>query len=282
MISLVDCHAHLHDPGFDSDRTEVLARAAAAGVSAIITAGTDVATSAAAVALAEHEPSVWATVGIHPHEAAVTTSEDLIRLEALAGSERVVAIGEIGLDYHYDHSPHAIQRARFEEQLELAGELGLPVVVHSRDADEDTFDILASWSSRQKARAAVPPFGLMHCYSYGRDRIDAYQSLEFFLSVPGIVTYPKADLSQGAAAAIDLDSLVIETDCPYLAPQSRRGRRNEPYLVRETAIKVAELRAIPLDEFSARTTANARRLFRLSESDSILHVAGDKTGQVRQ
>lgn len=282
MISLVDCHAHLHDPEFDQDRSEVLTRARDAGVDTIVTAGTDIATSAAAVALAEHEPSIWAAVGIHPHDAATAMPQDVRRLSALAGSERVVAIGEIGLDYHYDHSPHDVQLQRFEEQLELASELSLPVVIHSRDADPDTHAILAAWSSHQRLNNASEPYGLMHCYSYGPDRVTAYVSLGLLLSIPGIVTYPKATELQEAAALIDLDSLVVETDCPYLAPQSRRGRRNEPYLVREIATKVAELRRISLDVLSAKTSTNARRLFRLPERSPMLHVAGDTPKLVQQ
>jgi len=280
VISLVDCHAHLHDPGFDQDRPEVLARAARAGVELIVTSGTDLGASAAAVALAEHEPSVWATVGIHPHEASASLTGDLERLEALAASERVVAIGEIGLDYHYEHSAREEQRQRFEQQLLLSDELSLPVVVHSRDAEADTFKILSAWSSRRSATGVALPYGLMHCYSYGPGRAAAYVSLGLLLSVPGIVTYPKASEVQQAAASIDLDWLVVESDCPYLTPQSRRGRRNEPALVVETATRVSALRSMSLEDLSACTTANARRLFHLPEQSPSLHVPGDRPGQV--
>jgi TatD DNase family protein len=275
VIQLIDCHAHLHDSAFDADRDEVLARSREAGVVSVVTAGTDIATSAAAVALAEYESSVWATVGIHPHEAEASSAADLGRLASLAASDRVVAIGEIGLDYHYDHSPRDAQRQRFEQQLDLAMQLHLPVVIHSREADEDTFAILSAWRRRPEPYEVVSPPGLMHCYSYGPGRAGHYLSLGLLLSLPGIVTYPNASAVRDVATAVDLDYLVVETDCPYLAPQSRRGRRNEPALVKETAERIADLRRTSLDKVCARTSANARRLFRLPDRPPALHGAGD-------
>jgi TatD DNase family protein len=275
VIQLVDCHAHLHDSAFDSDRAEVLMRARESGVASIVTSGTDVATSAAAVALAEHEASVWATVGIHPHDAAASSAADVERLSFLAASDRVVAIGEIGLDYHYNHSPHDVQRQRLEQQLDLARALNLPVVIHSRDADDDTFAILSAWGQGSKTVENSVPAGVMHCYSYGPARAEDYVSLGFVLSLPGIVTYPNAASVRDVAAVRDLDHLVVETDCPYLAPQSRRGRRNEPAFVGETAARLAEVRGMSLDDVAARTTANARRLFGLPDRQPVLHSAGD-------
>jgi TatD DNase family protein len=274
-MELIDCHAHLHDPAFDGDRAQAIARAFAVGVSLIISAGTDLATSAAAVVLAEHEARVLATAGIHPHEAAAARPGDVERIGGLAASERVVAIGEIGLDYHYDHSPRPIQRERFIEQLDLADRLLLPVVVHSRDADEDTLAILSSWAAERDAAGFERPFGLMHCYAYGPERAEAYLRLGLMISIPGIVTFPKAPAEHATASKVGIDSIVVETDCPYLAPQSRRGQRNEPALVAETARRVADLRGIGLEEVAERTTANARRLFRLPEQAAVLRGAGD-------
>jgi TatD DNase family protein len=222
-----------------------------------------VAASTAAVALAEQESNVWATAGIHPHEASGAGARELEQLRALASSPRVVAIGEIGLDFHYDHSPHADQAKVLQLQLELADELGLPVVIHSRDADADTFAILSAWSRRRRGSAATEPFGVMHCYAYGPDRLGAYADLGLFISIPGIVTYPKATEAQRSAILADGGIFVLETDCPYLAPQSHRGRRNEPAFMRETAEQVATLRGEPLELVSARSSANARRLYRL-------------------
>jgi TatD DNase family protein len=279
VTALIDCHAHLHDEAFDADRYEVIGRAAEAGVESIVTSGTDVATSVAAVLLAEHEPRVLATAGIHPHESAAAGHGDLERLSEIARSERVVAIGEIGLDYHYDFSARPVQRERFAEQLELADRLLLPVVIHSREADEDTFAILRSWSQHRKAAKAQQPFGLMHCYSYGPNRVGHYLDLGFMISIPGIVTFPKAEEEQLTARCVDLDSIVVETDCPYLTPQSRRGRRNEPGLVAETARKVAELRDMAFGEFAERTTRNARALYRLPQHKVSLRGAGDGPAQ---
>ncbi len=271
MSALIDCHAHLHDAEFDADRAAVIQRALAAGVTAIVTAGTDLVASRAAVELAEREPQVLATAGVHPHEAAAV--KDLRPLRDLAASLRVVAIGEIGLDYHYDHSPRDVQRRRFAEQLDLALDLGLPVVIHSREADDDTRAILAPWADHCRAAGLAVPFGLMHCYSYGHDRLGDYTGLGLAISIPGIVTYPKAAEVQAAARAADLDLLVVETDCPYLAPQSRRGRRNEPALVAETAARIAALRGISLGELAERTTANARRLYRLRADEAAREQA---------
>jgi TatD DNase family protein len=276
VIQLIDCHAHLHDSAFDVDREDVLARAGEAGVASIVTAGTDIPSSVAAVALAEHESCVWAAVGIHPHEAEASGTADVQRLSMLAASDRVIAIGEIGLDYHYDHSPRDQQRERFEQQLDLAAELNLPVVIHSREADDDTYAILSAWKTHAGGSERTSPPGVMHCYSYGLDRADAYMELGLLLSIPGIVTYPNAATVREVAITVDLDFLVVETDCPYLTPQSRRGKRNEPALVRETAARIADLRSVPLDEFSHRTTANARRLFHLSYRTPALHSAGDR------
>lgn len=185
-------------------------------------------------------------------------------LRALAASHRAVAIGEIGLDFHYNHSGRQEQVRAFELQLELADDLGLPVVVHSRDADADTFAILSAWCTKRRQSRRTEPFGVMHCYAYGPDRMPEYAAMGLFISIPGIVTYPRADELQQTAASVDDEVFVLETDCPYLAPQSRRGRRNEPALLRETAERVAALRRVSLAALAARSSANAERLFRLS------------------
>jgi TatD DNase family protein len=265
VISLVDSHAHIHGAEFESDRPEVMARARAAGVDTIVTVGTDLASSMAALTLAKHDSGIWATAGVHPHEAEAASTEQLQRIEELAAALSLVAIGEIGLDYHYDHSPRAEQIRAFEDQLEIANRLELPVVVHSRDADDDTFGLLSSWSARRRSLGLPPPYGVMHCYAYGAARLDAYVELGMLISISGIVTYPRAEGVQAAAAVVADESLLIETDCPYLAPQSRRGRRNEPCLLPETATKVAAIRGVAVEIVAQQTTDNARRLFRLPE-----------------
>jgi len=214
-------------------------------------------------ALAQREPSVWAAAGIHPHEATASAEGDLGQIEALAGSPRVVAIGEIGLDFHYDHSPRDRQQSLFRRQLDLADRLRLPAVIHSRDADEATLAILSSWSPQRRSLGLPEPFGVMHCYAYGPERLRAYTDLGLYISLPGIVTYPKAEAVQQTAARVEAGVLLVETDCPYLAPQSRRGRRNEPSLLTETAARVASLRGVTVEALARQSTANARRLYDL-------------------
>jgi TatD DNase family protein len=258
--SVIDAHAHLQARQFDGDRAAVLARARAAGVAAIVCAADDEVSSRAAVALAEVEPDVWATVGVHPHEAKDADAGTIARLAELARHPRVVAIGEIGLDYHYDHSPRAVQRTLFAAQLEQLGALGLPVVIHSREAAEDTFAILSAW--RAGAVGEQVP-GLMHCFGYDIDRAERFLELGFLLSLPGVVTYPKAGQIQQVAAMVPEDRFTVETDCPYLAPQSHRGRRNEPAYLPETVRAIAALRGCSAETVATRAAENTRRLFRL-------------------
>jgi TatD DNase family protein len=262
-MPLVDSHAHIQGREYAADRPAMLARARAAGVIAIVTAGDDLASSAAGCDLAKREPDVWATVGIHPHNAATAPEDFSERLRTLAGSPRVVAIGEIGLDFYRDLSPRDVQCGVFERQLALADELRLPVVIHSRDADAATIAILEPWAAKRRAAGAAEPFGVMHCYAYGAERLPFYTGLGLYISIPGTVTYPQAALMQGAAVSAPLEMLVVETDCPYLTPQSRRGRRNEPALIAETASRIASLRAMEDADLRSITTENARRLYRL-------------------
>ena len=262
-MPLVDAHAHIHGREYAADRPQMLERARAQGVVAIVTAGTDLTSSEAACALAEAEPIVWAAVGVHPHDAASAPPSAGERLRQLAGSRRVVAVGEIGLDFYRDLSPRDVQRRVFERQLALAADLDLPAVIHSRDADEATHAILAPWAAGRRASGASEPFGVMHCYAYGAERVLAYTGLGLFISIPGTVTYPKAVSVHDGATAAPADLLVLETDCPYLTPQSRRGRRNEPALLAETVRRIAELRGVDEDELRLKTTENARRLYRL-------------------
>ena len=262
MSALFDTHAHLHDPALLADIDGVLARARAAGVERCVTVGTDLQTSRAAVALAETHDEIFATVGLHPHDAKDWTPQLARELRALAASERVVAIGEIGLDFYRNLSPRAIQLQAFREQLALADELDLPVVIHSRDAHDATWDVLAPWGAACRRGA---PVGVVHCFS-GHDTLAlAYAEMGFLLSFAGPVTYPKNDELRAAAAALRDDAIVLETDCPYLTPQPHRGKRNEPAYLADTAQLIADLRGVALDEFAATTSANAERLFRLHQ-----------------
>lgn len=247
-LDLFDTHAHLHFPDFAEDLPAVLERARAAGVRRLLTIGTDVETSRAAVALAAREPDVWASVGIHPHEAGGADDAALAAIAALARAPRVVAVGEIGLDWFRNLSPRAAQEQAFRRQLALAREIGRPVLVHCREAHEDVLRILGE---------ERPDAGIMHCFSGDVAIARRCLDLGLLVSLAGPVTYPKARALPEVARWIPGDRLVLETDCPYLPPQGHRGTRNEPALLAVTAARVAELRGEALPELAARLTANA-------------------------
>jgi TatD DNase family protein len=250
-VSVVDSHCHLDDEKFDEDREAVIDRALAAGVDAMLAIGTGNGPPnlECALRLAEQYPFFYATVGVHPHDAAKTTDETFRRLRDLAAHPKVVGIGEIGLDYHYDFSPCDMQRAVFEQQLAIAREVGKPVVIHTREAWEDTFRLLGSGQP-----------GIMHCFSGGPEEARRSLALGFHLSFSGIVTYPKALDVQEAARITPLDRLLVETDAPYLAPVPNRGKRNEPAFVIDTARRLAALKEIEFDELARATSLNFRRL----------------------
>jgi TatD DNase family protein len=248
-MMLVDSHCHLDDERFDADRQAVIERALAAGVEMILAIGSGPPDLEAAIRLAEEHPHIYATVGVHPHDASKWTPNLLERLRELASRPKVVAIGEIGLDYHYNFSPPEAQRQVFGAQLALARELGKPVVIHTREAWEDTFRILGNRAS-----------GIMHCFSGGAAEARACVELGMHISFAGIVTYPKAAAVQEAAKATPWERLLVETDAPYLAPVPHRGKRNEPAFVRETAAKIAELKGVRLETVAEFTTANFREL----------------------
>ena len=262
MAGLIDSHAHLHDRAFDGDRASVLARARVAGLSAIVTVGTDRAESEAAVALARSEPDVFAVVGFHPHDAKDWTAAERSHIAALAGEEAVVAIGEIGLDFYRNLSPRADQERAFRDQLSLADELGLPVAVHSRSAHAETVAILREWA-RSRAPADGGPLGVIHCFSGDGALAQRYVALGFAISFAGPVTYPKSEALRAAATSAPRGWIMVETDSPYLSPQSRRGRRNEPAGVVETAACIAALRGETPSAFASETSAAARRVFGL-------------------
>jgi TatD DNase family protein len=253
-VRLVDSHAHLHFGQFDDDREKVIERARKAGVVTIVDVGTSLASSRASVALAERYGFVHATVGVHPHDAKTVTPPVLDELRSLAQRRKVVAIGEIGLDYYRDLSPRPVQRRVLSEQLALAAELGLPVVIHSRDAHDDVLAALREWKGT----------GVLHSYSAGAQLLEEVLALGFSIGISGPVTFPKADALRAVAAAVPMERLLVETDCPYLTPKPYRGRRNEPAYVQYVAEAVALAReASPVDVAQA-TTDNARRLFGIS------------------
>lgn len=259
-LTLVDTHCHLDAAQFAGEPVAALVeRAAAAGVTRLVTIGTDLNTSAAAVELAEAHDNVWATVGVDPNDCAEFDDAALATLAALAKHPKVVGIGEIGLDYYWNKVPHEVQQCAFEAQLALADRLGLPVVIHSRDALDDTESVLVRWASERVPNDRPP--GVMHCYSGDLARAHRLVAAGFLVSLAGIVTYKNAQLTQEVAAGLPAGALVLETDAPYLAPHPHRGARNEPAYVRPIAEHVAGLRGETLEAVAAATSANAARLF---------------------
>jgi TatD DNase family protein len=252
---LADSHAHIDDERFDADREEVVARASAAGVSLIVNIGADMASSARSVALAEQYPGVYAAVGMHPHDAKDIRETDYLQLDRWTRHPKVVAIGEIGLDYHYDLSPRPVQKEVFLRQLDLARKTGKPFIIHEREAHADMLDII-----RYAARGLN---GVFHCFSGSVETAREYLKMGFYISVAGPVTFPKSVKTKEVAKAVPLDRLLVETDSPYLTPQPFRGKRNEPAYVRLVAEEIANLRHISLAELAETTTANVRRLFNI-------------------
>jgi TatD DNase family protein len=253
---LIDTHCHLTDGQFDADRAEVVTRARAAGVGHVVVVADQVASSAEAVAVARAF-GLSATVGVHPHEAASWSVGTAARIEALLDEPEVVAVGETGLDYHYDHSPRDAQRKAFADQLALAARRDLPAVVHCRDADDDMAAMLRDTDARL----------VLHSFSAGQAVLDAALSKRYFVSFSGMVTF-RSWRRADAVAAVPEDLLLVETDSPYLAPAPHRGARNEPAFVRHVAEQVAGLRDVTFERIAEITTSNAVRCFgdRLSDA----------------
>ena len=265
---LVDTHCHLDFDDYRGDLDDVIARAAQAGVTRVINPATDLETGAAALALAERYPGVYAAVGIHPNSTAKYTPADLEQVEWQASRAKVVAIGEIGLDYYRDWSPKDKQRVAFEEQLGLAARLGLPVIIHNREASEDVMAMLEAWVPTLPAALRERP-GVLHSFSAPRAAAERALALGFYLGFTGPITYKNADDLRSIAAMVPLDRLLVETDGPFLTPTPHRGKRNEPAYVRFTAERLATLRNLPDTEIEERTTRNAERLFDLNHNTPV-------------
>ncbi|HLE73039.1 MAG TPA: TatD family hydrolase [Anaerolineales bacterium] len=263
---LIDTHCHLDFEAFDADRDAVLARAAEAGVSVMLNPSIDLQNSAKVVQLAEQHASVFAAVGVHPNDSASWVSESAAKLKGLAQRSRVVAIGEIGLDYYWDKAPKVLQQQVLQHQLSLAAELELPVIVHNRDAGSDVLKLLLDWQA-ELLRAASPLAerpGVLHSFSGDRAMAGSAIAAHFFIGLSGPLTFKNARDLQAMAAQLPLESLLVETDSPFLSPHPQR-QRNEPAKVRLVAEKLAELKGVQFNEIAAATTANAERLFRFGE-----------------
>lgn len=252
-LELFDSHCHLTATAFRDDREAVLFRASEAGVTRLVTIASDVADAEDALALARARPGVWSTAGVHPHEAGSADADAVERVRALAtGHAEVVAVGETGLDYHYDHSPRHVQRRLFDEHLALGAELGLPVVVHAREADEDVAAALRAMPSGTR--------GVLHCFTGGERAFEEAMAAAWYVSFSGIASF-KSFGATGLLRAVPDDRLLIETDAPYLAPIPKRGKRNEPAYVAYVAEAVARLRGADTAALAAATTENARRFY---------------------
>ncbi|NOZ30218.1 MAG: TatD family hydrolase [Chloroflexi bacterium] len=260
---LIDSHCHLDFPQFDADRAAVLDRARAAGVRVIVNPGADLASSRRAVALAEAEPGVYAAVGVHPHDADTVDDAVLSVLRDLAVHPKVVAIGEIGLDFYRDLSPRDRQQEAFERQLDLAAELRLPVIIHCREAQSQVMATLRAWADRHP-----PPEGgyrgVLHAFAGDKAMAEAGRAMGFLIALGGPVTFRNARRLHALVPELPLDSLLLETDAPYLSPHPYRGKRNEPARLTLIAEAVARLQGVSVEEVARRTTDNAIRLFRLS------------------
>ena len=248
-----DSHCHIDMPAFDADRDAVVARARAAGVEAmLLIGGFDEERGHERALRVAGELGLPASAGIHPHEARLATPALYDELRALAAAKRIVAIGEIGLDFHYDHSPRDVQREVFRAQVRLAREVGLPVIIHTREADEETAALLEEEGAAQ---------GVIHCFTGGHDLADRALALGFYISFSGIVAFPRSQVIQEVARAIPSDRLLVETDSPFLAPVPHRGARNEPAHVVRVAEVVGDLRGVAAAAIDRATTDNFHRLF---------------------
>ncbi|HSA59714.1 MAG TPA: TatD family hydrolase [bacterium] len=272
---LIDSHAHIHFKDFEGKIDDLLNRARDAGVGAIVNVGTDLASSREVVVLAGKYPQIFAVVGVHPHDAATMKEGDLQALRELAQHPKVVAVGEVGLDYYYEHSPREVQQARLADFIRLAREAGKPLVIHCRDASGSPREALPGLSTPSGAVDAFEDCfrifdaedawgvgGVFHCFTGDAKTAAFIASKGFYVSFSGIVTFKKSTALQEAARTAPMDKILIETDCPFLAPEPHRGKRNEPAYVRLVAQKMAELRNVPFDELSRRTAANTKALFR--------------------
>lgn len=255
---LIDSHCHLDNEQFAEDREAVIERALAAGVEHMVAIGSGDGPPdlEAGIRLADRYPFFYATIGVHPHDASKADDATYRQLGDLAAHPKVIAFGEMGLDYHYDHSPRDVQRNVFVEQMRLAHDAHKPIVIHTRTAWADTVALLREhWAEPGKTLG-----GIMHCFSEGPREAEEALALGFYISFAGVVTFPKATALQEAARVVPADRLLIETDAPFLAPVPKRGKRNEPAFVVETARKLAELRGTTLDEIAQITSANWQRL----------------------
>ena len=271
---LIDTHAHITAKDFDADRDAVIRRALDAGVACIVNPGTGLEDSKKAIDLAEKHNGVYACVGFHPHDARKADEKSLAEIEELSKHPKVVAIGEIGLDFHYDFSPQDVQRDVFRDQVKLAQRRNLPIVIHTRESIEETVRIVETCIGEQPvwrmlAMKRPGPRGVFHCFSGDLSMATRVINLGFYISLPGMVTFKNAHVARQVAAGVSMDDLLLETDSPYLAPVPLRGKRNEPANIPLIAAKIAELQHLTLEDVARETTYNAYDLFGIGEPEPL-------------
>jgi TatD DNase family protein len=249
----IDSHAHLEMREFDEEREEVIKRAKEADVAYILTVGTTLKDCEKAVDIANQYEAVYASIGIHPHDAAEIDTKTYEALRKIAKSKKVVAYGEIGLDFFRNISPRQVQIRRFGEQLELAHDIDLPIIIHDREAHRETLEMLANWKGNKR--------GVVHCFSGDKQMAKKCLDMGFYISISGVITFDKSEQLQEVTRYIPLTSLLIETDAPFLAPRPHRGKRNEPAYVVHTAKKMAAIKGVPFEEIGKTTSNNAKTIF---------------------
>ncbi|MCI8659459.1 MAG: TatD family hydrolase [Lachnospiraceae bacterium] len=256
-MNIFDTHAHYDNPAFDADREEILCNLSANGIGNVVNVGANIQTTKNTLELIEKYPFFYGSVGIHPSETGELNDRVMKWLREMAARERVVAIGEIGLDYHWEEPDKAVQKHWFVRQLSLAREVDLPVIIHSRDAAKDTLDII-------KGERVKELGGVIHCFSYGRELAREYLNMGFYLGIGGVVTFESAKKLKEVVDYMPLDRIVLETDCPYLSPAPHRGKRNSSLNLTYVVDEISQLKGIGVDEVIAVTSQNARDLYRLS------------------
>lgn len=262
---LIDSHAHLYDKQFDEDRDKIIKGFKDDRLELVINVGADLDSSKNAVLLSEEYDTIYAAVGVHPHDVKTMDEDSIETLKQLSKQGKVVAIGEIGLDYYYDNSPRDLQKKWFREQIKLAKELDLPIIVHSRDASQDVYEII---KEEQDGNLT----GVIHCFSESIERAVEYIKLGFYISLGGPVTFKNAKTPKEVARKVPLDRLLIETDSPYLTPHPHRGKRNEPGNVRYVAEEIAYLKEISYEKLRNATNENTKRLFRIEIQEEPLKI----------
>ena len=250
---IIDTHAHYDDEQFDADREALLRSMEENGVGAIVNAGASVESWDQILEMTKRYPFLYGMIGVHPDEVGAMNEENFARMERLLGCEKIVAVGEIGLDYYWDQESHDLQKEWFIRQLKLARQLRLPVLIHSREAACDTMEIMKEYAQGLK--------GVIHCYSYSKEMAKEYVKLGFYIGVGGVVTFKNARKLKETVEALPLTSIVLETDCPYLAPTPYRGKRNNSIYIQYVAAEIAKLKGITYDEVIAQTEANAKELY---------------------